>query len=63
MKILNKTGGILKSQPIRQAGIDNLDQGIEEISIDLTGLTETETYIGFDSNSYILKVYEVWLEK
>lgn len=63
MKILTKAGNTLKSQLIRESGIDNLEKGIEEISIDLTGLTETETYIAFDSNSYMLKIYEVWLEK
>ncbi len=50
------------SKRIRQSAVDNLNQGIETITIDLNGLTNTETYLIFDSNSYILKVYEIWLE-
>lgn len=47
---------------IRWGGPDD-NKGIEKIEINLDNLTNNETYITFDSNSYIVKIHEVWLEE
>lgn len=41
---------------------DDLEKGVEEIEIDLSALTEKEMILTFNSNSYDIKVYEVWVE-
>ena len=40
----------------------DLGKGKETFSVDLTGLTDTQTYIAIHSNSYTIQVYDIWLE-
>lgn len=64
MSLITNSGAITDyTLRIRENAEDNLNQGVETFSIDLKNLTNKETYVGFDSNSYIIKIYEVWLEK
>lgn len=64
MCLLDRDGNKIENSTvvIRENANDNLGKGIETISLDLSKVNEKNAYIAFDSNSYAIKIYEVWLE-
>lgn len=65
MKLLDKSGNVINNSvaSIRESGNDGVMGQKEFYTISLNGLTNPEAYVIFDSNSYKIRIYEVWLEQ
>lgn len=61
----NSSGGLLKYERVCGPAFGYSDNiGVrKELTLDLTDITDTQTYVGLNANGYTFKIYRVWLEK